>query len=106
MVTHFPLSPDLINGVFAPSCVRIINNVVMHQAGRVDHLRDHSNGALRRQQNPEHIRSALLTLTDASHEYTHGAQVLSHPSLLLWTLQARAIRITIIGRKAFPFPSK
>lgn len=69
-VTHFFLSPQFINGVFPTPCVRVIDNVIVHQAGSVDHLRDHGDRALRRQQNPEDIRCALLTLTDASHTHT------------------------------------
>lgn len=49
-VTHLLLTPDFIDGGLSPPPVGPVDDVIVHQAGGVDHLGDHGDGALPWQQ--------------------------------------------------------
>lgn len=51
--THLFLPPHLIDRGFASPCICTVNDIIVYQAGRVDHLGDHGDGALGREQIPD-----------------------------------------------------
>lgn len=48
--SHFSLPPDLVDGSLPPPLIRTVDHIVVHEAGSVDHFRDHSYGSLTREQ--------------------------------------------------------
>lgn len=53
-------TPNLIDGHLSPPPVRPVYDIIVHQAGGVDHLRDHGNGTLSWQQIAAEIRAHML----------------------------------------------
>ena len=47
---YLALAPHVVDGALAAPLVRPVDDVVVHQASRVDHLRDHGHRTLARQQ--------------------------------------------------------
>lgn len=134
--SYFSLPPDLVDGSLPPPLIRTVNHVIVHEAGSVDHFWDHSYGSLTREQISEGdgVKGSemKLGLTPPKKKKKQNSSEVSwnpgywtmtwkhaciylwlsrqryflYPSRLLWMLSARAIRTTIIGRMAFPLPSK
>lgn len=58
--THLLFTPNFIDGRLSPPPVGPIYDVIVHQAGGVDHLRDHGNGTLPWQQVAAEIKGHML----------------------------------------------
>lgn len=50
--SHFLFTPNVVDGSLPPPLIRTVYDVIMHQAGGVDHFGDHGDGPLPREQIP------------------------------------------------------
>lgn len=58
---HLLFTPNFIDGCLSPPPVGPVYDVIVHQAGGVDHLRDHGDGALPWQQIAAEDRGHMLS---------------------------------------------